>query len=141
MKKTMLKAAIAGLTLTLAAGVVPALADGGHNMHKGHEMGGHDMMKMNMAKMNSAGAAKMNSAGARGTIPVNAVINKINAAKGSVNVTHDPIPALKWPSMTMDLPVTKRVDLSKLKAGASVILSLKQGRDKQYRIAEITPAK
>ena len=120
MKQTILKLAIAGGFFTLLAGAVPALADK-MGAHKGHDM---SMMK---------------SVGAAGTASVNAVINKIDAAKSSVNVTHDPIPALKWPKMTMDMAVTKRVDLSKLKTGATVVLSLKQGRDKQYRITEIKP--
>jgi hypothetical protein len=41
--------------------------------------------------------------------------------------------------MTMDLPVTRRVDLSTVKPGDDVILSLKQGRDKQYRVIDIMP--
>lgn len=70
-----------------------------------------------------------------------AVIHKIDAEKGVVNVTHDPIPALDWPEMTMDLPVTKRVDLSKFKAGEKVTITLKQGVDKQYRVIDMAPAK
>ena len=120
MKQSILKLAVAGGLFTLLSGILPALAqDAG--AHKGHDM---SMMK---------------SAGATGTIPVNAVINKIDTDKSSINVTHDPIPALKWPTMTMDMTVTKRVDLSKLKPGSSVILSLKQGRDKQYRVIEVKP--
>jgi Cu(I)/Ag(I) efflux system periplasmic protein CusF len=122
MKQTILKLAVAGGFFTLLAGLVPALADS-MDADKGHDM---SMMK---------------PAGTIGTIPVNAIINKIDVEKHSINVTHDPIPALKWPTMTMDIAVTKRVDLSKVKEGASVILSLKQGRDKQYRITEIKPQK
>jgi Cu(I)/Ag(I) efflux system protein CusF len=70
-----------------------------------------------------------------------AVIHKVDAKKGVLNVTHDPIPALKWPQMTMDLPVTKRVDLSKIKPGDKVTLTLKQGVDKQYRVTAIALAK
>ncbi len=70
-----------------------------------------------------------------------AIIHQVDADKGMVNVTHDPVPELKWPQMTMDLPVTKRVDLSKVKAGDKVTITLKQGVDKQYRVMEIAPAK
>ena len=32
-------------------------------------------------------------------------INSIDSEKYSVNITHEPIEALKWPGMTMDFPV------------------------------------
>ncbi len=41
--------------------------------------------------------------------------------------------------MTMDLLVTKRVDLTPIKAGDKVDFKLKLGRDKTYRIIEINP--
>lgn len=104
----------------LSAG--PALAQsGGHAGKGGHA--GHNM---------SATASE---------VKAKAVIHKVDAGKGMVNVTHDPVPELKWPQMTMDLPVTKRVDLSKVKAGDKVTITLKQGVDKQYRVMEIAPAK
>jgi len=42
--------------------------------------------------------------------------------------------------MTMDLPVTSKVDLGSLKAGDKIAFKLKLGRDKTYRVIEITPA-
>ncbi len=70
-----------------------------------------------------------------------AVINSVDADAGKINVTHDPVPALGWPKMTMDLPVTRQVDLTDVKPGSSVTITLKQGRDKQYRVIGIEPAK
>ena len=70
-----------------------------------------------------------------------AVINKVDAASGMLNITHEPIPAIGWPKMTMDLPVTSRVDLSKVKEGDKVTVTIKLGRDKKYRVTEIEPAK
>ncbi len=69
------------------------------------------------------------------------VINKIDAEKKSINITHEPVESLGWPKMTMDLPVTKRVDLSTVKTGEKVEFTLKQGRDKQYRVIGIEAAK
>ena len=69
------------------------------------------------------------------------VINTVDATGGKVNLTHDPIEELKWPKMTMDLPVTRRVDLAEIKPGTKVTFKLKLGRDKQYRVIELTPAK
>ncbi|MEO1650418.1 MAG: copper-binding protein [Pseudomonadota bacterium] len=69
-----------------------------------------------------------------------AKINTVDSEGGKVNVTHAPVPELGWPTMTMDLPVTRRVDLSAVKPGADVTIKLKKGRDNQFRIIGITPA-
>jgi len=69
------------------------------------------------------------------------VIEKIDAAGGKITITHEPMPELGWPKMTMDLPVTRRVDLSTLKPGQKIGFKLKQGMDKHYRIIAVTPAK
>ncbi|MGD9783672.1 MAG: copper-binding protein [Hyphomicrobiaceae bacterium] len=69
------------------------------------------------------------------------VINAIDTTKKEVNLTHEPMSTLGWPSMTMDLPVTAKVDLGTVKAGDKVSFRLKLGRDKVYRITEIAPAK
>ncbi|MEO1710539.1 MAG: copper-binding protein [Pseudomonadota bacterium] len=69
-----------------------------------------------------------------------AKINTVDSDGGKVNVTHAPVPELGWPKMTMDLPVTRRVDLSAVKPGADVTIKLKKGRDNQFRIIGIKPA-
>jgi Cu(I)/Ag(I) efflux system periplasmic protein CusF len=61
-------------------------------------------------------------------------INSIDTEKYSVNITHEPIEALKWPGMTMDFPVAKEVDLSGFKAGDSITFTLKHGDDGSYII-------
>ena len=66
------------------------------------------------------------------------VINSVSVDKRVVNITHEPIPAINWPEMTMDLPVTKHVDLDSVKSGETVDFMLKLGRDKQYRITKIS---
>ena len=91
-----------------------------------------DKMKMDHGNMETK--AQADEAEAK------AVINSIDADGGKVNVTHDPVPALGWPKMTMDLPVARRVDLSTVKTGEPVTIRIKQGRDKQYRIIEVKPA-
>ena len=67
------------------------------------------------------------------------VVNSVDEKAGKINVTHEPVPELGWPKMTMDLPVTRRVDLSTVKTGTPVNIKLKQGRDKQYRVMAIEP--
>ncbi len=68
------------------------------------------------------------------------VVNSIDTEKKMINLTHEPMPKLNWPTMTMDLPVTRRVDLGALKAGDKVDFKLKLGRDKQYRVIDIAPS-
>lgn len=95
-----------------------------------HAAGGKvDHSKMNHGEMK---ATQSNTqAKAKG------VINSVDANGGKINVTHEPVPALGWPKMTMDLKVTRRVDLTKLKTGTPVTLTLKQGRDKQFRVIAV----
>ncbi|MES9862053.1 MAG: copper-binding protein [Candidatus Thiodiazotropha sp. LLP2] len=85
--------------------------------HEGHAMHDHSMM-----------GGDANQAMGMGVIHQVDVENKI------VNLTHQPIPSLNWPAMTMDLPVTKRVDLSGFKPEDKVHFKLKKGRDNQFRI-------
>jgi len=117
-----MKNLVVGASALILVAVAPAFAQkadhSGHGGgHASHEMGGN--------------ASEVKAA---------AVIHKVDAEKGMLNVTHDPVPELKWPQMTMDLPVTKRVDLSKVKAGDKVTITIKQGVDKQFRVTEIAPA-
>lgn len=67
-------------------------------------------------------------------------LHTINAAAGQVNITHEPMPELGWPTMTMDLPVTKKVELSAFKPGDKVTFTLKLGRDQVYRITGMAKA-
>ncbi|MES9822679.1 MAG: copper-binding protein [Candidatus Thiodiazotropha sp.] len=62
------------------------------------------------------------------------VLHKIDRENKTVNLTHQPIPELNWMGMTMDLQVTRRVDLSGFKPNDKVNFTVKKGRDKQFRI-------
>lgn len=64
-------------------------------------------------------------------------INSIDASKGSVNLTHDPIKALGWPKMKMEFSVEKGVDLSSLKVGDAVKFSLKPEGEDNYIVVKI----
>jgi len=65
------------------------------------------------------------------------VIHRVSKLNRMVNLTHEPIPALKWPEMTMDLPVAKSVDLGSIQTGEKVTFHLEIGEDKKYVITEI----
>jgi Cu/Ag efflux protein CusF len=64
-------------------------------------------------------------------------LHSIDSQGGSVNLTHDPIEAIGWPAMRMDLPVTRRVDLGQFQAGDPVRFSIKLGRDQIWRIVSM----
>lgn len=68
-------------------------------------------------------------------------INKINADAGSVNITHEAIPAIKWPAMTMDIKVADRKILSGVKSGQAVSFGLIKDPKAGYVISHIEAAK
>lgn len=53
-------------------------------------------------------------------------LNSIDIENRTVNISHQPIEALGWPAMTMDLSVGEAVDLSELAAPATIHFGLEQ---------------
>ncbi|MCB1503397.1 MAG: copper-binding protein [Hyphomicrobiaceae bacterium] len=141
----MLKILMATATLAVGAclfvtGVDAAEMDHGKMDHGTMDHGKPDHSQMDHSKMdhgNMNHEAKPGATEAQGV----GVINTIDGAKKQVNLTHEPMPELGWPSMTMDLPVTGKVDLDGVKAGDKVTFRLKLGRDKVYRIMEMSQSK
>ena len=68
------------------------------------------------------------------------VINSVNSGTRSVNLSHEPIPAIGWPSMTMDMEVAEGVALSEIQDGDAVTFTLGRGPDGIYMITGVTPA-
>jgi len=68
-------------------------------------------------------------------------VNRVDANAGKVNLTHGPIPSLKWPGMTMDFAVKDKQALAKLKAGQKVEFKVAEQSKGQYVITEIAPVK
>lgn len=67
-----------------------------------------------------------------------ATINSIDGE--TYNVTHPPIPKLKWPAMTMDLKLLEGAEIGEVAEGDSAMLMLEQGADGMYGIKAIVPA-
>ncbi len=65
------------------------------------------------------------------------VIHSVSKLNRMVNLTHEPIPELNWPEMTMDLAVAKDVDLNSVKTGEKVKFHLALGDDNVFRITSI----
>ena len=78
----------------------------------------------------------------RGTThPGRGRVTDIDAAKGRVELDHEPIPTLKWPKMTMEFGVADKAALAKLKKGDAVEFDLRGEPDKDgnYLIEKIAP--
>ena len=68
-------------------------------------------------------------------------VNRVNNAGGVVNITHEAIPALKWPAMTMDFKVADKKLLSRVKVGQTVSFGLSKDPQAGYVISHIEAAK
>jgi Cu(I)/Ag(I) efflux system protein CusF len=66
------------------------------------------------------------------------VIKGVNESERKLQITHGPIPALKWPAMTMAFGVAPGIDLSGLAPGAKVKFSLSRDAKGLYVIDQIT---
>lgn len=88
-----------------------------------------------IALMASVSALAADVASGKGTV------NKVDAANGVVNITHDPIPALKWPGMTMDFKVADKKLLSSVKSGQAVSFGLSKEPQVGYVISHIETTK
>lgn len=87
-----------------------------------------------------ADAAVTGKAAAPGAAPVYRTTGVVvEADSGSVTLEHAPVPALKWPGMTMPFKVTDPKLLKGLKPGQAVRFGFDQHGD-DYRLTEIAPA-
>ena len=112
---------ISTLALIGALTVGPAFAADGQN--SGHD--GHKMDHSSHAGMTEGVHAK-------------AEIHSIDG--DTVNLTHEPIPEIGWPTMTMDLKLLEGAETGGAKAGDKVIVMLEKGADGLYGVRAIEKA-
>jgi Cu(I)/Ag(I) efflux system periplasmic protein CusF len=67
-------------------------------------------------------------------------VNSVDPVQHKVNLSHNPIPEIGWPAMTMEFPVAASVDLNALKPGTRVNFTIEKGPGGMYEIQAITPA-
>ena len=67
-------------------------------------------------------------------------VNSVDPAQHKVNLSHNPIPEIGWPAMTMEFPVAPAIDLSAIKPGTRVNFTIEPQPDGMYEIRAITPA-
>jgi Cu/Ag efflux protein CusF len=72
-------------------------------------------------------------------VKLHGIVNSVNTTAGRVNITHDPVPALKWPAMKMNFKAADSALLKDLKPGMSVDFEIRKIED-EYRIVRIAPA-
>ena len=73
-----------------------------------------DMDHMNMPGMDMSSSAKTAETEAVG------IVDEINAAKGIVTISHEPIKSLGWPAMTMDFIIKDKKMLGKVAKGKKI---------------------
>lgn len=57
----------------------------------------------------------------------------------NVNLTHEPIPEIGWPTMTMDLKLLEDAEVGDVKPGDAVTIMLEKGADGLYAISALVP--
>jgi Cu(I)/Ag(I) efflux system periplasmic protein CusF len=112
---------IAASTLLVAAPYT--LASGqGHGNHHNHGAHNHGSSEERTAD----GIGEVRALGAEGK---------------SVVLRHEPIRALRWPAMTMELPLAKAELAEGLEKGAKVSFTLRQTGPTDYEIIRIAPVR
>ena len=95
-----------------------------------------------MGNMDGGGmGGKSAAASATQGFMAHGTINSINAAAGTVNITHQAIKALGWPGMTMTFAVRDKSMLAEVRAGNAVNFDLAKDPSGQYVVTRMTAAK
>lgn len=74
------------------------------------------------------------------TVEGTGIVDSVMASHGMIDLTHDPIPALDWPEMSMSFFTLEGVSLQGLSEGDAVTFTLRRNDDGQWRIASISGA-
>jgi Cu(I)/Ag(I) efflux system protein CusF len=110
------------LTMTLAAAMLKAPAAFAQMNHSTMDHSGMPMTDVQM----------------EGAVHTKATVNSIG--DGTANVSHEPIPEIGWPAMTMDLALAPDAQMmGAVNAGDSVTLMLIKGGDGMYMIGAMMP--
>jgi Cu(I)/Ag(I) efflux system protein CusF len=66
-------------------------------------------------------------------------VNKVDPAKGVINLSHGPIKSIGWPSMRMDFAVSDAALLQGIEPGKEVEFEFRQESGGRYVITRIAP--
>lgn len=95
---------------------------------KDMDMKGMDMKGMDMGKKPAAGEQTAHK--------TTGVVEKVDSAKGTVTLAHEPVKSLNWPAMTMSYTVKDKALLDKVKPGKKVEFEFVQ-QGKEYVITTV----
>lgn len=79
-----------------------------------------------MAPMEVVNSGEMTTDLSLPPIIVSGVINSVETANRTANITHEPMTAIGMPGMTMDFPLADAIDLAALTAGAKMVLTFER---------------
>ena len=82
-------------------------------------------------------AAAAGTAAAQSTHSASGVVKKVDAARSTVTLAHDPIRSLNWPAMTMDFGVRGKENLAKLKPGQKIEFELVEEKKGSFVINSV----
>lgn len=82
-----------------------------------------EMPAMPMDKMPMK-AMQMEQSGAAATAQASGTVKAIDSQKGSVTIAHGPVPAVKWPAMSMGFKATPE-QLAQVQVGQQVMFEFK----------------
>ncbi len=74
---------------------------------------------------------------ATGNVMGRGKVNAVLTDERKINITHEPIPAIGFPAMTMDFAIADSIDLSKISVGAEVHFTLIKDSDGMYVIKTV----
>lgn len=130
----------------LAATLLAAPAYAQTREHSGHDLKETDHSRINHTDMHhesidhgSMDHDAMMDARAEHMIEAIGVVKKIYKKDGIVSLSHDAIPAISWPPMTMKFPVGDKIDLDSLKKGQTVQFTLHRAQDGSLPLVELCP--
>lgn len=91
-------------------------------------------------EQSSSAARTDDQRGADGAVPKTeaqavGMVDAVDLENRKVTISHEPIPEIGWPAMTMDFGVDERIDLPSLKAKEPIRFMLKADADGTYRVA------
>ncbi len=139
MMKYSFSVSLCGLSiLALAACSNPAEALPGTSGIPGVDLGGSGRVRSAIAATDAAAAVQPVRDGGAETQAVG-VAKAVDPARHRITLTHEPIPSIGWPSMTMEFAVAPSVDLGGVKPGARVDFTMEKGKNGQYEIQSVRP--
>jgi membrane fusion protein, copper/silver efflux system len=130
----------AGMTVEEKVEILEGLTEGDRVVASAHFLlDSETSLTAGLARLDggSGGAATSDAA----PIWTEAVVNAAPSEDGMANLTHEPIPAIGWPAMTMDFAIDRAVPASELAPGRRLRAGLAKNPDGTYRIVAVEPSK